>query len=401
MNKKVYKKDILFSVIIILFSIVLFFLCLSYQYKSYVKEYNIKISSIINKVTIEYPNISENDLISILNSKSDSLNILKKYGIDENNSSIDKNDILFRKYLLIDIIIIIILLSSISIYFIYKNIKNKKKIDNITNLISKINNRNYKLEIENYDEDELSLLKSEIYKFTIMLRSESDNSLNDKIKLKDSLSDISHQLKTPLTGITIMIDNILDNPQMDSETRNKFLVSIKREIINMNFLVQNLLKLSKFDTNVVKFTKSKVKLRDIVYSAYEKVNALSDLKNVEIKISGDDESTLVCDSMWQIEAIGNILKNSIEHSESGNFVEINYTKNKVYSRIVIRDNGCGISEKDLPHIFERFYKGENSSKDSVGIGLALAKSIIEKDNGSISVKSSKKLGTVFTIKYFE
>lgn len=401
MNKKVYKKDILFSIIIILFSIVLFFLCLSYQYKSYVKEYNIKISSIINKVTIEYPNISENDLISILNSKSDSLNILKKYGIDENNSSIDKNDILFRKYLLIDIIIIIILLSSISIYFIYKNIKNKKKIDNITNLISKINNRNYKLEIENYDEDELSLLKSEIYKFTIMLRSESDNSLNDKIKLKDSLSDISHQLKTPLTGITIMIDNILDNPQMDSETRNKFLVSIKREIINMNFLVQNLLKLSKFDTNVVKFTKSKVKLRDIVYSAYEKVNALSDLKNVEIKISGDDESTLVCDSMWQIEAIGNILKNSIEHSESGNFVEINYTKNKVYSRIVIRDNGCGISEKDLPHIFERFYKGENSSKDSVGIGLALAKSIIEKDNGSISVKSSKKLGTVFTIKYFE
>lgn len=401
MNKKVYKKDILVSIIIILFSIVLFFLCLTYQYKSYVREYNIKINSIINKVTVEYPNISENDLISILNSKSDSLNILKKYGIDENNSSIDKNDILFRKYLFIDIIIIIVLLSSISIYFIYKNIKNKKKIDNITNLISKINNRNYKLEIENYDEDELSLLKSEIYKFTIMLRSESDNSLNDKIKLKNSLSDISHQLKTPLTGITIMIDNILDNPQMDRETRNKFLVSIKREIINMNFLVQNLLKLSKFDANVVKFTKSKVKLRDIVYSAYEKVNALSDLKNIEIKISGDDESMLLCDSMWQIEAIGNILKNSIEHSESGNFVEINYTKNKVYSRIVIRDNGCGISEKDLPHIFERFYKGENSSKDSVGIGLALAKSIIEKDNGSISVKSSKKLGTVFTIKYFE
>lgn len=234
-----------------------------------------------------------------------------------------------------------------------------------------------------------------------MLRSESDNSLKDKIKLKDSLSDISHQLKTPLTSITIMIDNILESANMDESTRNRFLISIKREIINMNFLVQNLLKLSKFDANVVKFSKREVKLHDIIYSAYDKVNALSDLKNVNVKISGDDSSTLVCDEMWQIEALGNILKNSIEHSCEGGIVEINYTKNKVYSRIVIRDNGSGICEKDLPHIFERFYKGENSSKDSVGIGLALAKSIIEKDNGSISVKSSSKIGTVFSIKYFK
>lgn len=401
MSKKYDKKSIIFSLVIILLTVVLFSFSLTYQYKSYVKEYNSKINSIVNEVLSKYPDISENEIVSLLNSNSNDLDILEKYGIDENNSSIDKNDTLFMKYLIYDIALIIIIMLITSGYFLYKNVKRRKKIDDIVQLISKINNRNYKLEIENYDEDELSSLKSEIYKFTIMLRSESDNSLKDKIKLKDSLSDISHQLKTPLTSITIMIDNILESSNMDEGTRTKFLIGIKREIINMNFLVQNLLKLSKFDANVVKFNKREVKLHDIIYSAYDKVNALSDLKNVNVKISGDDYSTLMCDEMWQIEAIGNILKNSIEHSSEGGIVEINYTKNKVYSRVVIRDNGSGISENDLPHIFERFYKGENSSKDSVGIGLALAKSIIEKDNGSISVKSSSKIGTIFTIKYFE
>lgn len=398
MNKKMNKKSVLFSLSIILLTVVLFFFSLTYQYKSYVKEYNNKINSIVNEMLSKYPDVSEDEIISLLNSNSSSSNILEKYGIDENNSSIDKNDTLFMKYLIFDMVLIIITMLIISGYFLYNNVKRRKKIDDIVWLISKINNRNYKLEIENYDEDELSSLKSEIYKFTIMLRSESDNSLKDKIKLKDSLSDISHQLKTPLTSITIMIDNILESANMDESTRNRFLISIKREIINMNFLVQNLLKLSKFDANVVKFSKREVKLHDIIYSAYDKVNALSDLKNVNVKISGDDSSTLVCDEMWQIEALGNILK---KHSCEGGIVEINYTKNKVYSRIVIRDNGSGICEKDLPHIFERFYKGENSSKDSVGIGLALAKSIIEKDNGSISVKSSSKIGTVFSIKYFK
>ncbi len=401
MNKKNDKRIILFSIVMILFSLVLFYFNFTYQYKSYINQYNIKINSIINEIVLKYPDVSENDIISVLNSESNNSDILKKYGIDENISSIKENDILFKKYLMINLSLIIIILLIVIGYFIYNNYKRKNKINDIVKLISRINNKNYNLEIENYDEDELSYLKSEIYKLTIMLRSESDNSLKDKIKLKDSLSDISHQLKTPLTGITIMIDNILENTNMDNNIRNKFLISIKREIINMNFLIQNLLKLSKFDANAVKFNRSEIRLRDIVYSAYDKVNALSDLKNVEIKISGDDKAKLICDSMWQIEAISNILKNSIEHSDSGNFVEINYTKNKVYSRIVIKDNGLGISQKDLPHIFERFYKGNNSSKDSVGIGLALAKSIIEKDNGNISVKSSNKTGTIFTIKYFE
>ena len=154
MNKKMNKKSVLFSLSIILLTVVLFFFSLTYQYKSYVKEYNNKINSIVNEMLSKYPDVSEDEIISLLNSNSSSSNILEKYGIDENNSSIDKNDTLFMKYLIFDMVLIIIIMLIISGYFLYNNVKRRKKIDDIVQLISKINNRNYKLEIENYDEDE-------------------------------------------------------------------------------------------------------------------------------------------------------------------------------------------------------------------------------------------------------
>lgn len=400
MKNKVNKKTLIFIIITSVFSLVLFGLLLNYQYKTYTINYNNKINSLINEVINKYPEVNESDLVGILNSESED-DLLNKYGINDKSSSVIENDKLFKKYLFIDLSILYIIIITLYVYFVINKSKRNKKINKIIELISKINRRNFDIDIEDYTEDELSVLKQEVYKTSLMLRSEADNSLKDKLNLKDSLSDISHQLKTPLTSITIMIDNILDNEEMDSKTRRKFLINIKREIININFLVQNLLKLSKFDANVIKFNKEEVLIKDIVDEAINKVSALSELKGVSIKVSGDKGSTIKCDFMWEVEALSNIIKNSIEHIDGNGFVEVNYTKNKVYSRILIRDNGVGISEEDLPYIFDRFYKGKNTSKDSVGIGLALSKSIIEKDNGSISVKSTPKIGTVFTIKYFD
>lgn len=400
MKNKVNKKTLIFIIITSVFSLVLFGLLLNYQYKTYTINYNNKINSLINEVINKYPEVNESDLVGILNSESEE-DLLNKYGINDKSSSVIENDKLFKKYLFIDLSILYIIIITLYVYFVINKSKRNKKINKIIELISKINRRNFDIDIEDYTEDELSVLKQEVYKTSLMLRSEADNSLKDKLNLKDSLSDISHQLKTPLTSITIMIDNILDNEEMDSKTRRKFLINIKREIININFLVQNLLKLSKFDANVIKFNKEEVLIKDIVDEAINKVSALSELKGVSIKVSGDKGSTIKCDFMWEVEALSNIIKNSIEHIDGNGFVEVNYTKNKVYSRILIRDNGVGISEEDLPYIFDRFYKGKNTSKDSVGIGLALSKSIIEKDNGSISVKSTPKIGTVFTIKYFD
>lgn len=401
MKNKINKKTLIFIIITTVISVSFFSFILNYQYRSYTKNYNDSINSIIYEVTLKYPDINEYDLIEVLDSNKNSDDILSKYGINDKNSSIIENDKLFKKYIIIDLLVLVVIILVIYLFFIINKFKRTKKINKIIELISKINRRNFAIDVEDYTEDELSALKQEIYKTSLMLRSEADNSLKDKLNLKDSLSDISHQLKTPLTSITIMIDNILDNEEMDIKTRRKFLINIKREIININFLVQNLLKISKFDANVIKFNKEEVFIKDIVNEAIKKVSALSELKGISIKVSGDKNATINCDFMWEVEAISNIIKNSIEHINSDGFVEINYTKNKVYSRILIRDNGIGIDSDDLPYIFDRFYKGKNTNRDSVGIGLALSKSIIEKDNGSVSVKSTPNIGTIFTIKFFE
>lgn len=397
MKNKTIKKYILSLIILLIFNVSLIFILNRYEYKMYTKNYNDKINSIISNIKNRYPNIEESDIIEIINNEEDSEDILSKYGID----SITKNDKVNNKLRIISLIIIITFDSLIILIFYLYDKNKSKKIKEITKMISKINNRQFDIDINDFNEGELSILKNEISKTTIMLRQVADNSVKDKLNLKDSLGDISHQLKTPLTSITIMIDNILDSPDMNEKTRKKFLINIKREILNINFLVMSLLKLSKFDANVVKFNKESVYLKDIIIESIKNVSMIKELKNITIKVSGDDNIKLLCDFKWQVESITNILKNSIEHTSEYGTVEVNYSENKLYTRILIKDNGKGIDSGDLPHIFDRFYKGENGSDDSFGIGLSLSKTIIEKEGGSITVKSTPNIGTIFTIKYLK
>lgn len=397
MKNKTIKKYILSLIILLIFNVSLIFILNRYEYKMYAKNYNDKINSIISNIKNRYPNIEESDIIEIINNEEDSEDILSKYGID----SITKNDKVNNKIRIISLIIIITFDSLIILIFYLYDKNKSKKIKEITKMISKINNRQFDIDINDFNEGELSILKNEISKTTIMLRQVADNSVKDKLNLKDSLGDISHQLKTPLTSITIMIDNILDSPDMNEKTRKKFLINIKREILNINFLVMSLLKLSKFDANVVKFNKESVYLKDIIIESIKNVSMIKELKNITIKVSGDDNIKLLCDFKWQVESITNILKNSIEHTSEYGTVEVNYSENKLYTRILIKDNGKGINSDDLPHIFDRFYKGKNGSDDSFGIGLSLSKTIIEKEGGSITVKSTPNIGTIFTIKYLK
>lgn len=397
MKNKTIKKYILSLIILLIFNVSLIFILNRYEYKMYTKNYNDKINTIISNIKNKYPDTEESDIIEIINSEEDSEDILSKYGID----SITKNDKVNNKIRIISLIIIITFDSLIILIFYLYDKNKSKKIKEITKMISKINNRQFDIDINDFNEGELSILKNEISKTTIMLRQVADNSINDKLNLKDSLGDISHQLKTPLTSITIMIDNILDNPDMDEKTRKRFLINIKREILNINFLVMSLLKLSKFDANVVKFNKESVYLKDIINESIKNVSMIKELKNITIKVSGDDNIKLLCDFKWQVESITNILKNSIEHTKEYGIVEVNYSENKLYTRILIKDNGKGIDNDDLPHIFDRFYKGKNGSNDSFGIGLSLSKTIIEKEGGSITVKSTPNIGTIFTIKYLK
>ena len=401
-NKIELKKYIISTLIVFICLFILFLFLNIYEYKTYTKNFNNKISAIINVIKKDYPKITDKEIIKIINNDTLKTNdFFNKYGIDVNNKSIlIKNDRDYHKFLAINLSFLTITVAILLIIYIRYNYKKEKDIKDIIKCIEQINKKNYEIQIDSISEDELSILKNEIYKTTIMLKEAAENSSKDKLNLKKSLEDISHQLKTPLTSILVMLDNIIEDSNMEEKIRNDFIVDIKRNVLNINFLVQSLLKLSKFDANTVHFVKQENDLKTIVEESIKNVSTLCDLRNINIKLNIKENSKIICDDKWQIEALTNIIKNAIEHSKNNSNIIINIENNNVYSMIEVIDFGEGIAKKDIKHIFERFYKCKNTKTDSIGIGLALAKTIIEEDKGTISVESNK-LETKFIIKYYK
>ena len=378
------------------------------QYQKVTIIVNKKIADIIGTIIQQNPGIDTRTIIEILNSNQDTEEYqkgqeeLKKYGINinETNSIITVQSQMKQNLILNIILIIIFSILWMAIIFVYLR-KRDKKINQITQYINEIKNRKYDLDINENSEDELSNLKNELYKITVMLKEESEISKKDKENIKMSVEDISHQLKTPLTSITIMLDNLKDNPNMDENTKQKFIFEISKQIDWINWLVISMLKLSKLDANVVQFYKEKINLKKLINEIIKNLEIPIEIKNQQIIIEGDENASFTGDYKWQQEAITNIIKNCIEHNKEKGKLFIKYEENTLFTKITIRDEGEGISKEDLKHIFERFYKGQNSSENSVGIGLALAKNIIEKDNGMISCKSELDKGTEFVIKYMK
>ncbi len=401
-NKEYLKQYILQSLIAILVFLIALIFINNVEYNKYKQNYNYKLNAILEKVQEEYPNIEKEELIELLNSNEKSDNILKEYGYDiEKDSYVsdnDKNNLIFG---FIKLIVLLAAFITLIYLFIRQNVKSDREINKIIKSIEAINHKNYELDLDELSEDKLSILKQEIYKTTIMLKENAENSLKDKLNLKDSLQDISHQLKTPLTSINILLDNIIDDPEMNIETRQEFIKQIKREISNITFLVQSILKLSKFESNTLDFMREDVSIDRLIDETIKNVSNLCDLKSVAVEVKNSCKDKINCDFRWQVEALTNILKNAVEYSDNGNKVIIECEDNNLYTQIKIKDFGKGMDNEDILNIFKRFYKGKNASKDSIGIGLALSKTIIETDNGMITVDSEKNYGTTFTIKYFK
>jgi two-component sensor kinase len=378
------------------------------QYKAVTITLNEKIAEIMGKISESNPEIDSREIIEILNSAKNTEQYekgqkeLSKYGIEiDKINSIKLIENQMKTNLKLNILIIVlfsILWMTIIVLYLRKR---DKKIKQITNYINQIKNKKYDLNIEENTEDELSNLKNELYKITIMLKEESEISKKDKENLKMSVEDISHQLKTPLTSITIMLDNLKDNPNMEEKTKQKFIFEISKQVEWINWLVISMLKLSKLDANVVQFYDEKINLNKFIGEIIKNLEIPIEVKNQKIIIDGNENVSFIGDYKWQQEAITNIIKNCIEHNANNGTIYINYEENSLFTKITIRDEGEGISKEDLKHIFERFYKGKNSSENSVGIGLALAKNIIEKNNGMINCKSELDKGTEFVIKYMK
>lgn len=365
------------------------------------KTSNDTINQLVNILLEKYPDVSEKEVAEILNNKTeytDNSEFLNKYGIYPEKDWVSYNNQGSYKYVILSVSVCIAFGLAFAVLFLgYLKIQKKQTMD-IAKRIERINLGDYSLQIDENSEDELSLLDNQIYRTTVKFREQAENSRKDKENLQKSLSDISHQLKTPLTSIIVMVDNILDDDDMPLEIRREFLSDIKHNTSTVSFLVQSLLKLSKLDAEAVKFRYEQVEVKSIVDECIKNTAVMAEILGVRLETDCND-IILNCDKKWLCEAVTNIIKNCIEHSQNGN-IKITADQNKLYTKISIKDNGSGITKEDLPHIFERFYKGKNSSDDSVGIGLSLAKTIIEKQGGYISVSSELNKGSEFVIKFF-
>lgn len=401
-SKKVTIPIIVLSIIMIVISSMI----LKNKEQQYQKIVNESIAEIVGKIKEEYPNVKEEEIIKILNKsnegKSEGQKVLQKYGINiKENPAIEAMENQEQEIMIINVVSIgvsvILLLIIVNIYYHSRN----QKIQEIIKYIEAINNKNYDLKIAENTEDDLSNFRNELYKIAIMLKEQASQSINDKKALQTSLEDISHQLKTPLTSISIMLDNIRENPNMDEHTRQEFIYEISRQINWINWLVISLLKLSKLDSNTAVFVQKEIKVEDLINNVVKNLAIPIDIKQQNVIVNGSSDVMFVGDYNWQLEALTNIVKNCIEHTVENKNIYINWEENNFYTKIAIKDEGVGIDKKDVKHIFERFYKGKNSSENSVGIGLALAKSIIEKDNGYIICASELGRGTTFEIKYMK
>ena len=398
-NKKIF----FVSTICLIFLIVISTVVTIKEYEDYNEKINTVLINLISNIREEYPKVDEEEIIKSLdiesNDKEATEDMLSQYGIEKDLiEGLEE-----KKYSSIKYNILIILLGFIlflSINFIYTK-KENKTIREITEYIKKLNEKKYELKIEENTENELSKLKNELYKITVMLKEEAEDSLDAKKTLKVAIEDISHQLKTPLTSMSIMLDNIIENPDMESDTRNLFIHEINRQIKWINWLILSLLKLAKLDSNTIEFEKNNINVQKLISTVIKNLEIPIDIKEQKIIIKGDKSTSFIGDYNWEIEAITNILKNCIEHTEKNKNIYIKFEENNFYTKIEIIDEGNGIDKEDLKHIFKRFYKGKNSSESSIGIGLALAKTIIEKDNGQIVCTSEVNKGTKFEIRYMK
>ncbi len=369
------------------------------NYCYYAKNINNFVGSMVDTITENYPEVDEKEIIDLLNSeKITNNNVLKKYGfVDSDISYLKSIKKTYNKNLIINTTIFVLFEI---IFFVVSYNKKKKQddeINNLTNYLKRINEGIYDLEILDNTEGDLSILKNEIYTTTISLKKIYEHEYDERIKIKDNLANISHQLKTPLTAIMLMIDTLIIE-DVDEVKKVEYLKDIRSQIENINFLIIALLKLSRFDANVVIFEKNKIIVKNLIMDVLKNVDILRELNNVSIHTKGKSDVSFIGDYKWECEAITNIVKNAIEYAKDEKNVYIIYEDKQVYNEIKIINDGT-ITYEDKENIFKRFYK-KNNNDNNFGIGLSLAKEIIEKDKGTIRVEC-KNNKTIFILKYYK
>lgn len=362
--------------------------------------------AVLEQVLEAYPQVSEEALIRLLDADKpvdQGQALLARYGVftDWGSRTFDAQE---RELLRLQIVgnFFYIIFLSVGIVFVFGYLRRRqKRIDKVQIYMEQLERGIYCLELEDNTDDELSGLRNEIYRLTVLLKEQAALAQNRRVALADSVANISHQLKTPLTSATVLADNLAGDENMDPATRHHFLSEILRQLTGMSWLITAMLKVSRLEAGVVELNRQKVAVRDLVEHCVQKLETLAEWKDISLVLQLQADAVLTVDESWTIEALGNIIKNAIEHSPAGGRVEIRAEENEVYTEICICDSGVGISEKERQMLFRRFYRGTAAMEDSVGIGLALAKEVVERQNGHVSVESEEGRHTVFHLKFLK
>ena len=282
--------------------------------------------------------------------------------------------------------------------FCISTYKRYQRISSLADDINQVLHGDSSIDFDHYSEGELSILHSEIYKMTVRLREQQQKLINEKKYLADSLADISHQIRTPLTSINLLVERLSASGLTD-ECRHQLTNELYELLDRIDWLITTLLKISKLDAGTVSFNKETVSLETLIKRSCSPLLIPMELHGQELIIRA--EGDFYGDPAWTSEAVGNIVKNCMEHTPDGGRIEIDAAETALYSEIVIKDNGTGISPEDLPRIFERFYKGKNSDGKSFGIGLALSRMIIAEQKGTVKAENRKNAGAMFTIRFYK
>lgn len=279
------------------------------------------------------------------------------------------------------------------------NVRRYRAIARLSNSIDRILHGQDEILFTDSREGELAILTSEVTKMTVRLREQTDALAADKVRLTDAIADISHQLRTPLTSMNLTV-SLLSEDGLSDERRLRLTRDLSRSLRRIDWMIDALLKISKIDAGTVGFRSERVSVAELIRRAAAPLMIPMELRGQEILVHADSEE-YTGDMQWSVEAIGNILKNCVEHTPEGGSIEISSTENALFTEIVISDSGAGFTPGDIPHLFERFYRGKNADAASVGIGLALARTVITAQNGTVAASNGKNGGAQFTVRFYK
>ncbi len=358
---------------------------------------------VIANVSEKYPQAEEKVIEDLRATDPASIargrDILRQYGLDEKGVQDNMVGYALVSRLLPGSILLVLLVTAA---FAALHISDQRvvyaQIAELTNYLQRLEQGDYRLDVRDSGESGFSLLKNELYKITVRLREQAELLKRDKVFLSDAIADISHQIKTPLTSLSVLVDLLADDPA--EKDRREFVSRMRPQLGRIQWLITALLKLSRLDAGTANLKREPVNIKRLLEQALEPLRIPIELNKLQLIVQGDDQASFDGDFLWSAEALTNLIKNCVEHTPEGGCIDIRYTVNPLYVEITVADTGEGIASEDLPRIFQRFYRGKNASEHSIGIGLALAKAIFIEQGGDITVSSQPGQGTRFSVKVF-